>query len=471
MVLLISGIASAADLPARLDALVSAPAGARAAIGIHVVKVASGETLYAHDADQLYLPASNMKLFTAAVALTRLGPDYRFETRVLREASGDVVLAGSGDPSLSGRVYPYSTDAQEGNPLAAIESLADQMMAGGLRRVDGNIVGDDQRYPWAPYPPSWTEDDVQHAYGAPVSALTLNDNVIAIRAQPGARAGDLARVSLHPPVEYFTLDNRVTTTANGAASVRFERVPGTRQVLLTGSIGLRSGGAEETLAVDDPALFAAQALYDALLRRGVAVHGRPVARHRMIPGDKPRVQGEVLAARTSPPLAQLLQAFIKVSQNLHAELALREVGFMRRGDGTLEAGFAELLALLDEIRISPVEWRTEDGSGLARNDEVTPAAITRLLRYMETSPDGAVWHSLFPVGGQDGTLDRRLCCTSDGSRIRAKTGSLSRSVALSGYADSRSQGKLAFSILVNNFAAPASEVRDWVDRIALELVE
>jgi D-alanyl-D-alanine carboxypeptidase/D-alanyl-D-alanine-endopeptidase (penicillin-binding protein 4) len=471
LTLLSPAIAFAADLPARLDALVSAPAGARAAIGIHVVNVASGETLYAHGANSLYLPASNMKLFTAAVALTRLGPNYRFETRVLREASGDVVLVGSGDPSLSGRVYPYSTDARPANPLAAIESLAEQMLAGGLRRVDGNIVGDDQRYPWAPYPPSWTEDDVQHAYGAPVSALTLNDNVITIRALPGARAGELAHVSIHPPIEYFALDNRITTTADGTASAHFERVPGTRQVLLTGSIGIRSGGAEETLAVDDPALFTAQALYDALLRSGVAIHGRPVARHRMIPGAKPQPQGEVLATRTSPPLSELLQAFIKVSQNLHAELALREVAFMRKGDGTLDAGFSELLALLNEVHISPVEWRTEDGSGLARNDEVTPAAITRLLRYMENSPNGSVWHSLFPIGGQDGTLGQRLCCTSDGSRIRAKTGTLTRSVALSGYADSRSHGKLAFSILVNNFAAPAPEVRDWVDKIALELVQ
>jgi D-alanyl-D-alanine carboxypeptidase/D-alanyl-D-alanine-endopeptidase (penicillin-binding protein 4) len=286
-----------------------------------------------------------------------------------------------------------------------------------------------------------------------VSALTLNDNVITIVVRPGARPGDLARVSLNPRVEYFTVDNRVTTTANGTSSVHFERVPGTRQVLLTGSLSLPSGGAEETMAVDDPALFSAQALYDALVRRGVAIHGRPVARHRLVAGKAPIAQGEVLASRTSPPLSELLQAFIKVSQNLHAELALREVGFARRGEGTRDAGFAELLGFL------------------ARNDEVTPVAITRLLRFMETSPNGAVWHSLLPVGGQDGTLGNRLCCTSDGSRIRAKTGTLSRSVALSGYADSRSNGKLAFSILVNNFAAPASEVRDWVDKIALALIE
>jgi D-alanyl-D-alanine carboxypeptidase/D-alanyl-D-alanine-endopeptidase (penicillin-binding protein 4) len=183
------------------------------------------------------------------------------------------------------------------------------------------------------------------------------------------------------------------------------------------------------------------------------------------------VEGQVLATRRSPPLSELLQALVKVSQNLHAELMLREVGFARRGDGSPDNGYAELLAFVGEVRISPVEWRSEDGSGLARNDEVTPAAITRLLRYMDASGNGTVWHSLLPVGGDDGTLGNRLCCTSDGSRIHAKTGTLSRAVALSGYADSKTQGQLAFSILVNNFAAPTSEVRDWVDKMALELVQ
>lgn len=467
----ISSILSGADLPARLDALVAAPAGSRAAVGIHVVSLKSGETLYARDADQLYVPASNMKLFTAALALTRLGPAYRFETRVIRESSGDVVLVGSGDPSLSGRAYPYARNTPNGNPLAAIEALADQAVATGLRRVDGDIVGDDQRFRWSPYPPSWTEDDIQHDYGAPVSALTLNDNVITILARPGAKAGDLAIISLNPKVEYFMIDNRITTTANGTSSIRAERLPGTRQILLTGSIGLRSGGAEEIVAVDDPALFAAQALYDALQRRGVAIHGRPVARHRTTEGKSPVVDGEVLAIRRSPQLVELLQALVKVSQNLHAELMLREVGYARRGDGSPETGYAELLAFVGEVRISPVEWRSEDASGLARNDEVTPAAVTRLLRHMNTGSNGALWHSLLPVGGEDGTLGNRLCCSSDGSRIRAKTGTLSRAIALSGYADSRTLGPLAFSILVNNFAAPTSEVRDWVDKMALELVE
>src|SRR5690606_30106171 len=219
--------------------------------------LATGETLFGRNEERLLLPASNMKLFTSALALTTLGPDYRIVTRVIRDASGDVVLVGSGDPALSGRSYPYDVDGRTGDPLAAIEQLAAEAVANGLREVNGDIVGDDRLYPWFPYPPSWTEDDQIYDYGAPVSALTLNDNIVRIVVRAGAAPGDLARVSITPGIEYFGIDNRVNTIAGTGGSVRVERVPGTRQFLLRGTIGAGSGAIAFTRAVDDPALFAA----------------------------------------------------------------------------------------------------------------------------------------------------------------------------------------------------------------------
>jgi D-alanyl-D-alanine carboxypeptidase/D-alanyl-D-alanine-endopeptidase (penicillin-binding protein 4) len=228
------------------------------------------------------------------------------------------------------------------------------------------------------------------------------------------------------------------------------------------------------VAVDDPALFAACALYDALARRGVSIRGRPVARHRAVSEDPWPVEGDVIATRMSPPLVEMLQVVEKVSQNLHAELMLREVARVTRGSGTRESGLQELSAWLAGIGIKTEEWRAEDGSGLSRNDQVSPRAVTRLLSAMAASKNAAVWVSLLPVGGEDGTLEHRLCCVSDATaarQVRAKTGTLSRAIALSGYADSRTRGRLAFSILVNNFSAPPAEVRAWVDKIALTLVD
>jgi len=463
---------AAADLQRAIDALLDASPVARASVGIHVLDLKTGAALYSRNADRLYLPASNMKLFTGALALERLGPDYLMTTRLVRARSGDLILVGGGDPSLSGRAYPYQKDAPAANALRAIEDLADQAVAAGVQRVDGDIVGDDQLYPWAPYPPSWTEDDMIGEDGAPVSALTVNDNVISLSIHPAAEAGELANITFDPAIEYYAVDNHVLTVAGGRETrIRLSRMPGSRQLLVWGSIPLAGPPVRETVAVDDPALFAAYALYDALLRRGVAIRGRPVARHRGSFEDPWPIDGDVIAMRTSPPLVDILQVIEKVSQNLHAELMLREVARVTRGSGTRESGLAEMGDLMAKIGIKADEWRAEDGSGLSRNDQVSPKAVTRMLSYMAASKNGSAWLSLLPLGGEDGTLSRRLCCASDARQVRAKTGSLTRAVTLSGYANSKTRGRLAFSILVNNFSAPQAEVRAWVDKIAMTLID
>jgi len=181
--------------------------------------------------------------------------------------------------------------------------------------------------------------------------------------------------------------------------------------------------------------------------------------------------GDMIAMRTSPPLGDILQVMDKVSQNLYAELMVREVGRAARRDGTEEAGLAEMAAFLTGMGASAGDWRLEDGSGLSRNAMVTPRLMTKLLARVYGSKNRELWMSLLPAGGEDGTLDRRLCCFSGGQGIHAKTGSLARGLALSGYAESKAHGALAFSILVNNFSAPPSAVRQWIDRIATALLE
>ena len=334
-----------------------------------------------------------------------------------------------------------------------------------MQRIDGDIIGDDRLFPWDPYPPSWTEDDTLRDYGAPVSALSVNDNTVAVSISP-------TTLTLSPAFEYLTIDNLVRTAARGADSaVHARRVGHSRQWQLTGALSL-GRTATEILPVDDPALFAASALYDALTRRGIAIRGRAVARHRALGEPYAAVEGEELASRTSPPLADLLQVMDIFSVNLHAELLLREVGRVTRGEGSTAAGLAEMTAYLAGIAgAQPGDWRLEDGSGLARNTLVTPRLLTHILARLAQSADRDVWISLLPAGGEDGTLSRRLCCLSGGRGVRAKTGTLSRALALSGYAGSATHGQLAFSILVNDFAAPPGEVLQWIDKIATALLE
>ncbi|HTS46946.1 MAG TPA: D-alanyl-D-alanine carboxypeptidase/D-alanyl-D-alanine-endopeptidase, partial [Bryobacteraceae bacterium] len=356
---------AADNLAARLDAALGSPALAGASVGLEVIRLSDGKILYQHNSGHWFVPASNMKLFTSALALVRLGPDFRFNTEIVAEEpidaagtiEGDLVLVGGGDPSLSARSYPYQYQPAgapgAGYSFRPIEELADQLIARGLKRVDGDVVGDDRRYVWEPRPGGWSIDDAEWEYGAPVSALILNDNSFALRLRPGTRAGDLAEVWLTPPFEYFAIDNRVRTVAGGEPKVEIEREAD--EVHLRGVLPLGGAGFSELLAVDDPARYAAEVLRDVLERRGIAIRGDAVARHRFADemaddssakASSPRV---VLASRTSPPLAELLQVTDKVSQNLHAEVMLREVGFLKKQPGSREAGLAEMREFLREI--------------------------------------------------------------------------------------------------------------------------
>jgi len=473
----------AASLEREIARLVEAsPAGRNAFWGIEIVDLATGKTLYARNAEHLFVPASNTKLFTAALALDRLGQDFRFHTRVLADTPpdadgrirGPVRLVGGGDPNLSARTVPYRAGPVTGNPLAPIEELADQVVARGVKRIDGGIVGDDTWYVWEPYPEGWTIDDTRYEYGAPVSALTVNDNTLTVTVRPGAHAGDPADISLAPALEYYNLDNRVrTVAAGGALKIQLDREPGSRQVRIWGTIPVRSAGQSLELAIDGPAEFAARALRRALEDRGVTVEGRVDTRHRYPNEESAQLEpgGIELARHDSAPLIDDLAITAKVSQNLHAELALRAVARARRNVGSRQAGLDEMKAFLNEIGVGPDAYNFSDGSGLDRTDLVTPGAVVKLLSHMYASPLREPWIALLPIGGLDGTLSTRFPDSAAGRRVHAKTGTLTHVSALSGYAERRDGTWVVFSILVNNHNGAGAEVRSVIDRICTLIVE
>jgi D-alanyl-D-alanine carboxypeptidase/D-alanyl-D-alanine-endopeptidase (penicillin-binding protein 4) len=480
---------TAASLPENIERLIAASPAARTSFwGIKIVDLASGKTLYEQNGGHFFVPASNAKLFTTAMALTRLGPDFTFQTCVLADRpvdgegriAGSIRLVGAGDPNLSARAIPYKPGPVTGDPLATIEELADQVAAHGVTRIEGDIVGDDTWYVWQPYAAGWSVDDPLSDDGAPISALTLNDNVLTLRVHPGAGVGDLAVLTLNPPVEYYSIDNRIrTVVAGGERRVHVERVPGSLDLHVWGAIPLRDRGDDLLLGIEDPALYAAKALRQLLEQRGITVTGSAVARH-LYPHElasltqapaTPPDGGTELARHTSAPFLEDLRVTDKVSQNLHAELALRAVARSRRNIGSFEAGREEMRTFLGEVGVEGGGYNLVDGSGLSRLDLVTPSAVVKLLSYMYHSPARENWISLLPVGGQDGTLGTRFTERTAAGRIHAKTGSLSHVSALSGYAERSRGGWVAFSILVNNYNGPASDIRAVMDRICGLIME
>lgn len=469
------GAAAGQGLEEAVEAILASPAAQRASWGVHAVELATGRVLYSKNASVPMTPASNTKLFTTALALLRLGPDYRFQTRVVAGAlpdaggrlRGDLRLVGGGDPSLSGRPAPDRPGAAGADPLGPLRQLADQTVARGLRIVDGDLIGDATRWPWAPYPAGWAIGDMTWDYGAPVSALVVNDNAVLLTIRPGRKEGDAAEVSFEPAVEYFTVFNALRTSAGAARKIAVRRAPGARVLEITGAAPPGGGMILQRVAADEPALFAAQAFARVLRERGVEIRGRVRGLVRAPAAGPPDGGGVELARRESPPLAELLKVVDKVSQNLHAEMMLREVAHVLKAEGTVEAGVELIAALLQEAGAGGNEFDFEDGSGLSRRTLAAPAAITALLRYIALRPEGEIFRSLLPVAGEDGTLAARFRGVAG---IQAKTGSLAHVAALSGYAGQDPGRRVAFSIVANGATAPSGEIRALIDKIAVAIL-
>jgi D-alanyl-D-alanine carboxypeptidase/D-alanyl-D-alanine-endopeptidase (penicillin-binding protein 4) len=350
-----------------------------------------------------------------------------------------------------------------------IETLADEIVAAGVTRIDGEIVGDDTAYPKDLYPTGWTVDDSIFDYGAPVSALTVHDNLITIRLTAPMAAGALTQVTVDPPLEYFTIDNRVT--AGRETRVTMDRLPGSRQLLISGTV---AAGAtySDGIAIDEPARYAAAALADALERRGVAIRGGIGVRSRGTDeAPDPVIAPVILAKHVSGPLSGILLVIDKISHNLYAELVLREVGRQMGGAATRQAGISEVYKLLWEAGVRTECCYFQDGSGLSRQTLISPLATATLLQYMFRSKYRDTWWTLLPIGAVDGTLGRRFDKNPEAKRIRAKTGSIAHVATISGYAESTTWGPLAFSVLINNYNAENSEATLLLDKIALALLE
>ena len=471
----------------RVDVLLEqTPAVMRGDIGFKFVDALTGQVLAEENSRHFFTPASNTKLYTTALALTRLGPGYKFQTDLRttgpwkpgQTTLSDLQLVGGGDPNLSGRPVPYQVDAHDADPLTVLRDLASQLAAKGVREINGNVTGVSTRYPDERYPEGWTLDDSLYGYGAPVSALAVNDNIVSLKVEPTAD-GQLASVELQPSIQNFILLNEVVTDVSHESKIDVLRPPGSNELILRGTIGLRAPVWEQDVAVEDPALFAAEAMIDALEDAGITVHGEARTEYRTddntcvepnapaAPPASADQSGIVLASHESAPLTEIIRVVNKVSQNLHAEMLLREVGHVTRGDGSLTCGVAEREKFLGEIGITKegTGFSLDDGSGLAREDLTTPDSTVSLLRSLWAGPNRYAWVNSLPVGGVDGSLEHRFHNIRNASRIHAKTGSLSNVNALSGYIETRRGRWIAFSVMVNATPVHSQKIQHLIDRL------
>ena len=479
---------------ARVDGVLREANAGRDYWGILVVDRETGETLFETNPDHFFTPASNAKIFTTALALATLGPEYRFQTTLESKAAlgadgrlaGDLILVGRGDPDLSNRRIPYAgLPEREGPAEKVLAEMVDAAVAKGLREIDGDIVADDSCFPYDPYPADWTVGDLFFRFGAPVSAIAFNDNTVSIQVQPAAQIGEAATILTQPAAAIDTFSHEITTGPAGAEpDLAVVRQPGTNFLLLRGTVPLGHAPVELDLAMTQPAETAAVTLKQLLEARGVRVTGGIRVQHAPPPettasgepvlsraAQPPDPNDTVLAVHVSPQLLETVRVTNKVSHNLHAELLLRTVGREKLGLGSTAAGLKVERDFLRQAGIPDGDVVLTDGSGLSREDLVTPRAAVMLLRYAARQPWGAFYISSFPIAGLDGTLENRMKDSAASGLVQAKTGEVEHVRALSGYATTLRGEHLIFSIFYNNNPQKGADTSAPVDAIVTAMVE
>ncbi len=433
--------------------------------GIEVIDPTSDKVLVSVNPDKTFKPASVLKVVTTSAALEKLGPDFRFHTSVYTNGllsadgtlTGDLILVGRGDPNLLDT---------EGDLLEkpAMQELAEKLQAAGIIKVEGDLTGDDSYFDDSPHGKGWTAQDLKAIYGAPINALSYNNNVFWINAHP-TKYMQLVTASVEPHTSYFHIRNLGVTGSSRSKQTMYARlIPGTRTIVLSGVLpaGHTYG---QHINVDNPAGVTASILKDELARHGVAVKGKIDVVHYGDVSPELRRQWKLLAEHESPPLIRALEIINKRSQNLHAEMLLRTLGAEFKGVGSDEAGLQVVKEFLVEAGVDSDKIRLDDGCGLSRENLVTPRFQTSLLRFLSTRPYFELFLSTLAVSGTDGTLRHRLYSQQVRGSIHAKTGTLNGVSTLSGYMMTKSGHNLAFSIFANNVHTSMARVKKTIDEI------
>lgn len=479
------------ELQSKIRQRLFDPVVRRGRVGVKVVSLNSGKVIFEQDSEKYFMPASNMKNFTVATALEKLGPDFKFVTSVYANSPPDITGTIKGDLRIYGRGdISISTAFNNGDYYKGIDNLVDKIAAAGVKRVDGGIVGDESYFRGFYIPGTWEWDDLQAYYGAEVSALPINDNAVDIAVTPGPRGGSCT-AAISPPNTLFQIVNLCTTSGSKRELSVVKKLD--RNVLqITGSIPFGDNGYRTSVAITRPAELFVALLKQRLELRGITVTG--VSRTTTIRSpeitviaDPPSIGPVEIAKLESPPLSLIAAKTMKPSQNMFTETILWTLG-EEKGPGRMfdastgkrgyseprpdssELGINTVKAFLKQIGAADDGILQYDGSGLSRHDLITPAAVVTLYTYMaKQSKNAQVWRDSLTIAGVDGTLANRLKGTAAEANFRGKTGTIDQVSALSGYMTTAAGDPLVVSIIVNGVGGATRNRTSLADDIVVAL--
>lgn len=455
---------TAATPQGRIEAAVLAVRRVAKDVGVHIMRLDDGATVYGLDQDRGRVVASNNKLFTTAAALDTLGSAYMYETKVMARGKidggvldGDLAVVGAGDPNISGRDY-------KGDIYAVFRAWAVSLKGHGISRVHGHLVLVTGFFDTEQIHPDWPKDQLVNWYEAPVDDLSFNENCVLVRVFPGKKAGAPVRVETEPPLSSFgVINNAITTASRGRQRLAIGRTAGSNNIYVSGSMYIGSGPSEAQVTVIDPVGVFGDALRDALKQEGIAVDGDTLRTDRLGEG----AWLEVATLKSS--LLSTIDITNKHSQNFFAESLCKLLGRTRFGEGSWQAGTRAVGEFLAKVGLAPGSYSLADGSGMSRNNRFAPSQVTKLLQYAFAQPYGPDYMRSLAYSGERGLRwQRRLASGPYAGNVFAKTGTLSGVSALSGYAKARSGKLYVFSILCNGVRGDAHGAQDAIVRALID---
>jgi PBP4 family serine-type D-alanyl-D-alanine carboxypeptidase len=492
-------------LAGRIDKITGEPLYRHASFGIEVYSIDANKIVYEKNAQKLFTPASTTKLLTEGTALELLGPNFRFDTRVYRTGPvdavgtlhGDLVLVGSGDPNLSGRIRPDGTLAYEnvdhcydgspdtkavpGDPLLVIRQFAKQIAAHGIKKIDGRVLVDATLFP---------KGERELGTDVVISPVTVNDNLIDVTLTPGQNPGDPVSMHVSPPSAYARFVNQAITGSGVSQSTinwgsDQTQPDGSHVVTITGTMPAGGPGILYSYRVPQPSRFAEMTLVRALLRDGVearfAPYGQPADFSKL---SRDYIPENIVAEHLSPPLSQEVKVTLKVSQNLHASMTPYILGAVlgHANRHILQAGFDLERAFLAKAGLDLAGASQSDGAGGSQAAFFTPDFMCHYLLYMWHQKDFPEFEHALPILGRDGTLWNIQVHSPAAGHVLAKTGTyfvedrLNNNIivtgkGLAGYMTAANGRRYIFALYVNRVSMPSTDLEKAIDTVGGTLGE
>ena len=456
-------------LSQEIDLIISDPGLSSAIFGISVKSIDRGETIFAYNENKNFIPASNTKLFTTAIALEKLGPDYRFPTRLcytgeidsLGTLNGDIILKGFGDPTIGSSLVQL-------NPDTAFMYFLSKIRDKGITSINGRIIGDDRYYTDHKLGYAWAWDDQSYDFSAQISALSSFDNIVKILISPCLQSASGTEISIFPKTNYVTIKNHIIRSDTCLETdIDLERIEQSNIIECSGCLPFSDEKYDDTVTIDNPALYTATLFQSFLNTNNVTTNKNCIDIDSL---ENYKYENEnILGEWYSPTLAEIIFIINKKSNNLYAELLLRNLAAIIHGQGNAKAGIEIIRQECEKMGIDKNQLVLVDGSGLSRKNFVSPKAITTLLSFMQKSVYADIFMKSLPIAGTDGTLESRFKNTNSANKTIAKTGSMGHVKALSGYTRTRDNELFTFSILTNNYSCSGDFTKSLHEKICENL--